>query len=111
MATPRSIRRRIARRLGFLADRLAPEDAFRRTCISFEFVTGKGIVTNTEGRGCPLWYQGRADYDRAHEWQTAADQAESERLDDFMRGLVPVHEPPASGGLAAAVQFNFQVRS
>lgn len=52
-------------RLICLADWVAPDQAFRQTCISFTFEQGRGIVTNTEDKGCPLWYHG-PDYDRAH---------------------------------------------
>ena len=111
-----NLRRRVARRLGFWADRLAPEEAFRKTHIGFEFVTGKGIVTNTEGHGCPLWYQGREDYEKAHERQTERDRQESERLANFMRDLeAGKYETPApsareGGALSAAVQFQFQAK-
>lgn len=86
-------RRRIAHRLRIWADRLAPEDAPRKTCISFEFVTGKGIVTNTDGHGCPLWYLGMDDYARAHERQTERDRQRTGELNQWMQGLAPDVHP------------------
>lgn len=57
--------RQIARWLRHLADRLDPEGAPRRTHWSFTFERGRGGVFREDGRGCPVWYYGRADYDRA----------------------------------------------
>jgi len=35
--------------------------------MSFTFESGRGIVVHSDGkRGCPLWYLGEADYERAH---------------------------------------------
>lgn len=51
----------------FLADRIAPDEAFRCTGFSFEFVQNVGFAVNDEGHGCPIWYSGRADYERAWE--------------------------------------------
>lgn len=34
---------------------------------SFTFEDHEGIRFRTDGRGCPLWYLGDADYDRAHD--------------------------------------------
>lgn len=54
----------------YLADRICPEQAFRRTGVTFYFVEGKGVVTEfATGRGCPLWHQGKADYEKAHQVQ------------------------------------------
>lgn len=61
------MRRWIARRLHFLADRLAPEDAYRSTGMTFEFVRNVGIEVNHEGHGCRLWYHGQDDYQKAFE--------------------------------------------
>lgn len=115
MGHPMNLRRRVARGLGYLADRLAPEDAFRKTCISFEFVTHKGIVTNTEGHGCPLWYQGRANFEKAHERQTERDRQRDEDMREFMQGQAAdtTAPPPFPGHKARnpahdAYQFNFQ---
>jgi hypothetical protein len=70
-----SARTWIWHRLVFLADRISPADAFRCTCLRFEYVEQIGIRVLgadaheaerlTVGRGgCPLWYKG-ADYGRA----------------------------------------------
>jgi len=59
--------KRLAYRLRTLADRIDPEGAPRRTNLSFTFEDYKGIVVDMDGRrGCPLWYYGMADYERAH---------------------------------------------
>lgn len=61
------MRRWLALRLHFLADRMAPEDAFRATHLRFTFETGQGIVVRDDSnRGCRLWYRGEADYEKAH---------------------------------------------
>jgi hypothetical protein len=49
-----------------LADRIDDANAPRSTSHSFTFEAGRGFVVNDRGRGCPLWYMGDADYDRAH---------------------------------------------
>lgn len=60
------MRRWLWRKLIYLADRVAPDDAFRRMGSSFTFERGIGIVFHENGeRGCPMWYH-TPDYDRAH---------------------------------------------
>jgi len=59
-------RPRIADWLRRIADRLDPDGAFRCTGMSFTFEDHRGLVTNWQGRGCPLWYRNKADYERAH---------------------------------------------
>jgi hypothetical protein len=61
------MRRWIALHLVFLADRIAPEDAFRHSGMSFEFVENVGVEWNWDGHGCPIWYSGQEDYRRAWE--------------------------------------------
>lgn len=61
------MRRWIATRLLFLSARIDPEGTFRCTGMSFEFVENVGAEWNWDGHGCPLWYYGRADYERAFE--------------------------------------------
>jgi hypothetical protein len=62
-----SIRARIARRLRYAADRIDPDGAPRMmTMLSFTFEPHEGIRIRRDGRGCPLWYLGAADYQRAH---------------------------------------------
>lgn len=56
----------IAERLRRLADRIDHKGAPKCTSWSFTFESGKGAVFNQERRGCPLWYLGDADYERAH---------------------------------------------
>lgn len=63
----------LAERLRFLADRIHRPSAFKATSLRFRFedgvgcvVTDSGNVTSTGG-GCPLWYRGDADYEKAHE--------------------------------------------
>lgn len=69
------------RKLICVADRIAPEQAFRRTStLSFTFERGIGIVvhgadshttdTTFPDKGCPLWYHG-PDYELAHEHGSA----------------------------------------
>jgi len=63
-----SFRYWLAQRLRFLSDRIHPDSAFRHTGMSFHFKTGHGIIMEEcSGRGCPLWYQGRDDYELAHQ--------------------------------------------
>jgi hypothetical protein len=51
-----------------IADRLDPAGAPRRmSSHSFTFERGEGIRFRDDGRGCPLWYLGDDDYQRAHE--------------------------------------------
>lgn len=59
--------RRVAWWLRLLADRLDPDGAPRRTHQSWTFERGRGIVFRDDGKGCPVWYLGRADYARAHD--------------------------------------------
>lgn len=49
-----------------IADRIAPETAPRYMSYSFTFENREGIRFRDDGRGCPLWYLGEADYARAH---------------------------------------------
>lgn len=56
-----------------IADRLDPVYAPRQTHCSFTFETGRGIVFHQDHRGCPIWYIGPDDYDRAHNPGSAED--------------------------------------
>ncbi len=58
----------VAQRMRLIADRLDPRGAFRETGYSFRYKPGVGIVFH-RGReaGCPLWYRGTADYERAYD--------------------------------------------
>jgi hypothetical protein len=50
-----------------IADRLDPAGAPRgMSGFSFTFERGEGIRFREDGRGCPLWYLGDDDYERAH---------------------------------------------
>lgn len=61
-----SVKTWLATRLRFAADRIDPAGAPRRTQYSFTFERGEGTAFNDRSRGCPLWYLGTADYERAH---------------------------------------------
>lgn len=50
-----------------IADRLDPAGAPRSLGHSFTFELGEGIRFRDDGKGCPMWYLGESDYDRAHE--------------------------------------------
>lgn len=50
-----------------IADRIDPAGAPRATGRSFTFELHEGIRFRDDGRGCPLWYLGEADYLRAHD--------------------------------------------
>lgn len=61
------MKRWMAMRLRFLADRIHPDTAPRAAGFSFTFERGQGVVFDDQGRrGCPLWYLGHAEYDRAY---------------------------------------------
>ncbi len=59
-------RQRLARRLRFLADHIDHHGAPKRTHWTFTFEDREGIRLREDGRGCPLWYLGDDDYQRAH---------------------------------------------
>ncbi len=61
-----TLRQRLARRLRFLADRIDPAGAPRGTHWSFTFEQSEGVRFREDGRGCPIWYLGSGDYQRAH---------------------------------------------
>ncbi len=54
------------------ADRISYETAPRAIGWSFTFEDGEGIRFRVYGKGCPLWYLGEDDHERAH---TEADTA------------------------------------
>jgi hypothetical protein len=57
----------IATRLRYLADRIDYAGAPKAMSgYSFTFENRRGIVFREDGKGCPLWYYGEADYQRAH---------------------------------------------
>lgn len=56
----------IAEKLRRLADRIDYDGSPKGTTWSFTIEPGHGIAFNQDHRGCPLWYLGNADYDRAH---------------------------------------------
>jgi len=43
------------------------EGAPKRTSWSFTFEENLGVVFSQEGKGCPVWYYGNADFQRAYE--------------------------------------------
>ncbi|WP_047892576.1 hypothetical protein [Micromonospora sp. RV43] len=61
-----TLRQRLARRLRFLADRIDDAGAPHAIGWSFTHERNVGIRFRNDGRGCPLWYLGEADYERAH---------------------------------------------
>lgn len=79
-----TVRSRVGRVLRRLAERVDPDGAPRGGGYSFTFENGIGIVFREDGRGCPLWYLSKADYERAHDeadsmhttinWQTMTPQ-------------------------------------
>ena len=60
------LRKRIGWRLRCIADRIDPDHAPRGLGYSFTFELREGIRFRQDGKGCPLWYLGEADYERAH---------------------------------------------
>lgn len=58
------MRRWIATRLRYLADRIDPKGAPRFTGYHFRFEAKKGIVFDL-GPGCGVWYYGEDDYSKA----------------------------------------------
>jgi len=50
-----------------IADRIAPDAAPHWLGWSFTFEIGEGVRWHDDGRGCPVWYLGEADYLRAHD--------------------------------------------
>jgi hypothetical protein len=62
----------LADRLRRWADRIDHAGAPKRLSawtftFTFTFEKHIGVVFRQDGRGCPLWYLGDADYDRAHD--------------------------------------------
>ena len=50
-----------------IADRIDRHGAPKGTHLSFTFERGTGVVVRKDGRGCPLWYYGDDDYERAYD--------------------------------------------
>ena len=50
-----------------LADRLDYANAPKGMGYSFTFERGEGIRFRDDRRGCPVWYLGDDDFDRAHD--------------------------------------------
>lgn len=66
---------------GFLrrvADRLDDKGAPKGMSLSFTFELGEGIRIRDDGKGCPLWYLGDEDYERAHA-ESDSYRAQAER--------------------------------
>lgn len=59
--------RRLGGTLRKWADRIDRDGAPKRTGWSFTFEERLGAVFNDRGRGCPIWYWGDRDYQRAHD--------------------------------------------
>jgi hypothetical protein len=75
------MRQRAGQWLRKWADRIDPDGAPRHLGRSFTFEHGRGLVFREDGRGCPLWYLGKDDYERAH---TEADTEHA--IVDWQRG-------------------------
>ena len=67
MSERKGVRARIGWRLRCWADRIDYDGAPRAMSVRFTFEDRIGIVFRDDGRGCPLWYYGRADYEHAHD--------------------------------------------
>lgn len=81
-------RQRLAWWLQKWADRISPETAPRAVGWSFTIEEGRGIVFREGDRqGCPLWYFGEYDYQRAH------DEADTEHTVVMWRNIVEGREP------------------
>lgn len=76
-----SWRERLGWRLRCWADRIDRDNAtFCLSGYSFTFEDHKGIVFREDGKGCPLAYIGKDDYERAHtESDTTARALERDR--------------------------------
>lgn len=75
------------------ADRISPETAPRAVGASFTFEHERGIVFREDGKGCPLWYLGDDDYERAH-----AEADTGHVVVDWASMRVRVHVPAGQGG-------------
>lgn len=104
------MRTRIGKALRRWADRIDYEGAPRAVGWSFTIEQGRGAVFR-EGRqqGCPLWYLGQADYDRAH---TEADSAVEEEAQLQRQSLVHIAmtdpDPAVAGAAAAELRKSLQ---
>ena len=77
------MRQRLAYRLRTYADRLDDRGAPKRMGSSFTYETGEGIRIRDDGKGCPLYYYGEVDLERAHaESDSAAARAERSAIID-----------------------------
>ncbi len=83
--------KRLAWYLRCLADRIDHEGAPQGLSYSFTIESGEGIRLRDDGRGCPLWYLGDEDYERAH---AEADRP-GVRVD--WKTLTVTHWPDAHG--------------
>lgn len=81
------MKRWVAERLRRLADRIDYEGAPKCMSWSFTIEQREGIRFRQDGRGCPLWYLGNADYERAHD---EADSAPSPLILPPEGGTFPV---------------------
>lgn len=66
------MRAKLAGWLRTLADRIDHAGAPKGMSMSFTYEDGEGIRFREDGKGCPLWYLGDGDHERAH---TEADSA------------------------------------
>jgi hypothetical protein len=59
------MKHRFAQRLRNWADRLDHYGAPKCTGFGFTFEQGRGFVVHQDGHGCPIWYYGNDEYDKA----------------------------------------------
>jgi hypothetical protein len=77
------MRRWLAYWLRTYADRLDDRGAPKRIGASFTFEDGEGRRFRDDGKGCPLYSYGEADYERAHaESDSASVHAERSAIID-----------------------------
>jgi hypothetical protein len=77
------LRKWLAHWLRTYADRLDDQGAPKRMGSSFTYETGEGIRIRDDGKGCPLYYYGEGDLERAHaESDSAAARAERSAIVD-----------------------------
>jgi len=88
--------RRIAHWMRTLADRLDHRGAPKCIGWTFTFEHKRGLVFREDGKGCPLWYYGDDNYQRAH---TEADTDHA--IVDWNSRPLRAHIPADSGPLHA----------
>lgn len=81
-----------------IADRIDYAGAPRAIGYTFTFEQGEGLRFREDGKGCPLWYLGDDDYERAHaEADKNGDDGPSEEVQEFIEQAT--HKVPDRGHL------------